>query len=180
MGVPVLGRQEVREGRSPVGGGLDIDDSAVRLEDGGHRGQAQTGALIRGLGGIDRLEDGIAHGALHAATVVAHPQLHTLLPGRRFSILGRQEQASALGHGIAGVGHQVQDKLLDLLLVRPSGPQSRIQRQGQGDALPQGLLPETFPRHQEVIQVRRDSLVCRPARQMAQMPHQGEKRLAPG
>ena len=104
-------------------------------------GQAQAGALVHLLGGEEGLEDLLAGLLVHALAGVAHRQ-HGI--GRRLHIgvhqIGRlvqvrvgglDAQAAALGHGVAGVGHQVKQHLLHLVLVRVHRAQGRFQGYAQ-------------------------------------------------
>ena len=94
------------------------------LDDAVHHRKAQAGSLAEALGGEEGFEDLRLDVGRHPHAVVADGE-HDILPAADLHVLARivlvqfvigrfDQQLAAVGHGVAGVDHEVHDHLFDL------------------------------------------------------------------
>ncbi|MNS80419.1 hypothetical protein D3C72_1140980 [compost metagenome] len=109
-----------------------------------HR-QAQPRALAQGLGGEEGIEGMGQHVRRHPAAHVrdgdfnelswADAGIRTQRGLIQLRIQCRNGQLAAIGHGVASVDDQVQQRILKLIAVAPHRPQVRLQLEPQPHAL---------------------------------------------
>lgn len=112
-------------------GGVQVHLAAGLLGEAVDHRQAQAGALADKLGGVERLE-GVGHDVRrHTGAGVgdAQAQVGTFgeVEGARGvavepAVAGLQGDATALGHGVAGVDAQVEQRVFQLADVNEGGP----------------------------------------------------------
>ena len=121
------GRQIDRESRADPQLALDGDEPTALLHHGEDGGEPEAGAVLRTLGGEERLEGARQHFRVHArAGVLDHHRdmwsgAHAVALGIRLFDLEhvhRDPQAPTAGHGIARIDRQVHDDLFELTRVR--------------------------------------------------------------
>src|SRR5690242_11465365 len=93
------------------------DKSAVTFDNGQTRGQPQTGAFARPLGGEERLKDSVLNFLWHPGASVRHLDDHILAGAGvhvfsciqfiQFHVLNPDGQFAAFGHGVTGIDAQV-------------------------------------------------------------------------
>jgi hypothetical protein len=184
----VRGRVDL-EGGAVTGLAVDHDPAAGLLDDAEHGRQAEAGALTDRLGGEERLEDPGPGRRLHADAGVADRQHHVPagagaeLGGGvglvELDVGGLDGQPAAVGHGVAGVDHQVHQHLLELagIGVDPAevgrGPhrtQLDVLAQQALEHRPQvgdDLIEVEHPRLQELAAAEREELAGQPGRALA-------------
>ena len=127
--------KENGEGGAGAGLAFDDDPALMLLDNAIDGGQAQAGALADFLGGEKRLEEMAQGGVVHAAAGVGDAQADEMA-GAGFGIdhagdgfedagSGADGQASAVGHGVAGVDGEVDQDLFDHADVGVNGGQVR-------------------------------------------------------
>ena len=153
-GLLVGDRQVDREVRPLPHRGLDDDVAPRLLNDAVHGGESQARASARLLGREERFEDARAGLAVHAGALV-HDRQHGVLAAARLGMLREVaivEQLGARGHaqrapvrhGVASVGHQVDDDPFQLDRIhrhaRRGGIAGERQHDGPGRQPPQERL----------------------------------------
>ncbi|RMS09304.1 hypothetical protein ALP75_201950 [Pseudomonas syringae pv. actinidiae] len=129
-----------------------------------HR-KAQAGALANGLGGEKRIEGPADHRLRHAAAIVTDAQHHVVTRQKVFVGIGErrvqlligslEHQCAAVRHGIAGVEHQVEQGVFQLVGVGFSGPQITGKTQLQVDALVDAALEQFVHRIDQMVHIDR-------------------------
>ena len=132
-------RQQQRHLRAGAGAAVQQHAAAALVHEAVDHRQPQAAALAEALGGEEGLEDPRLRGLVHADAGVGDADAH-MAAGQHLGLgrLGRVEQAlvgldaqlAALGHRVAGVDRQVQDRALELVRVgaRDQAPVRRLQR----------------------------------------------------
>ncbi len=149
---------------------LDADVAAALFDDPVHGSQPQAGAAADRLGGEERLEQPGLHLLRHPAAGIRDRELDVRTRWQRAAggtgavaghLRGGNRDAAAVGHGVAGVGHQVQQHLLDLRRVRAD----RLRRRGELEVELDAFLDEAAQdlceashRVVEVVEPRRHDL----------------------
>src|SRR2546430_16120171 len=125
--------QEHVETRPLANRALALDPAAMLLDDAEDHGEAEAGALAGVLGGEERLEDAltdlgghaVAGGADTEPDILARPRLE--VPAQKVGVGnevgGLEDDAAALGHGVARVEGEVHQHLADLARVGFDEPQ---------------------------------------------------------
>ncbi len=122
--VGLASRREVDGEAGPLAGhALDLHLAARLLHDAVDRGQAEPRSLARPLGREERLEDPRPRGLVHTGAVVVHTEPGAAFPRRAhlrpaWRGVDLHGDASAPGHRVARVDHEVEHHLLHLRQVR--------------------------------------------------------------
>ena len=110
------------------------------VDDGGGHGQTQTRSTAEVFRAEVRIKHTRGYFRSHAPASVAHGELNKIAGYLRAAAVGRAEGAvgefegepAALGHGIAGVDGEIEQRLGDLVRIGPGQP-GRLRRRGPGD-----------------------------------------------
>ena len=183
-----LARQIDPECGSLAGLAVDPDVAAALLDDAVHRGQPQAGSLALLLGGEERLEDPRLRDSVHAEAGVAdgevdvRPGLHAHVAGRMLFVeihVGCLDgELASVGHGIAGVHHQIHEDLLDLAWVGPHHAEVRRQHLNIVDVFAENPPQHLFDPSGDLIQVQHHRLQHLLAAEGQELPGQGHRALA--
>ena len=126
---------------------FEVDQSAIGGDDAADGGQSQAGTFAGALGGEKRFEETLAGLRVHAATIVADHQedarkgdgtalrRHRSGDGLKLTVAGLDYDATAVGQGIAGVKHKIEEDLLGLRLVNLDQTQVWIEMELECDVL---------------------------------------------
>ena len=131
-------REEDAEGRALGRFAGDPDEPVELLDDAVDGGESEPGPAPHFLRGEERFEDVRAHVGRHAGAGVAHLERHVVARRHRkvsrrerrvrVEVAGDDAEFAAVGHGIAGVGGEIDQDLLELRRVRDDQPQPGVQR----------------------------------------------------
>src|SRR5207247_2086672 len=104
---------------------LDVDKAAVVFDDAIDHGKSQSGSLTLVFGGKEGLENPLPNALIYSDPGIAHFKTDVaashgfahVLQGRAVDGLSFEGQSPAVGHRVAGVYAEIQERLLDVILV---------------------------------------------------------------
>ena len=146
-----------------------------------HR-QTEPGALADGLGGEERIEHASDDLGRHAGAVVRHAQ-RDVLAGRQLAVSGGplveplvgglDRQAATIGHGVARVDAQVEQRVLELRRIDAGRPEAAGADHLQFHRRPDGSADQLFHAADEPVDIGRLRVEGLP-------PREGEQPLCQG
>ena len=144
-------------------------------------GEAEAGALADRLGREERLEHLGGEFGGHADAGVGHAEgeilarRHVVARGGMAVepfVVGLDRDAAAVGHGVAGVDAEVQQRVLELWRVDQSRPQPRRAHHFNGDGGADGPADEVLHAAHQHVDVRRAGIERLPPRKGEQAMRQ--------
>src|SRR5260370_23536999 len=106
------------------------DAALMATDDAGGDPEAETGA-VEVLGGVEGLEEAGLHGGGHAVASIGDGNAYArtalrILGGIVRGVVGADEDAAALAHGIDGVGDEIVEDLADIVFKTQNGRRGGI------------------------------------------------------
>lgn len=158
---------------------LDLELTLMLVNDPVDRGEAQAGSVPRRLGCEEEFEDSVPNGRRDAGSGIGHGQAgKRARPTMRVTAQARlrkghrnqpEGKGAPAGHGIAGVGGEIEDDLLHLTRIRMSNKGFEggfdLDRHRFGECLPQ-QLPTLFEQRVEVKRLSLQGGLARKGQQL--------------